>query len=300
MVTLGFVGLGEMGGSMADHLADRWEVVCYDRVPEAVADREAAGATGLDSAAEVGAVADVVFLSLPGPGAVRSVVADLEPELEAGDVLVDTTTSTPRTTREITERLGPDVGVLGAPVSGGSAGAAEGTLTVMVGGDGEALASCREYIEAFASTVRHVGEDPGHGHAMKLLNNYLSFVAMVATSEAMTLGQEAGLDIETMAEVFSESSGRNSATEDKFPAIARGEEVGFSLDLMAKDARLLSAFADDHDLALPLAGIVRSEVDRARVRIGSDGDMTAIYEYVRDVTVGDADRSETDGSPLTD
>ena len=294
MVTIGVIGLGTMGGAMATHLAQSWNVVGYDRRRGPIDEFEAAGGTGLESISAVGEASDVVLLSLPGPTAVSAVIDKLDGSLEPGSILVDTTTSTPETTQAVADKLAPDVNVLGAPVSGGAAGARDGTLTVMVGGDPDVLESCREFLEAFASNVYHVGEAPGHGHATKLLNNYLSFAAMVATSEAVTLGREAGLDVGTICDVFSESTGRNSATEDKFPAIEEGRDVGFALGLMAKDARLLSAFADEHDVALPLAALVRSEVDRAKVRFGEGGDMTDVYDYVREATTGPGSTSNND------
>ena len=285
METLGFVGLGRMGRPMAAHLvAAGHDVVVYDRRREAIED--VADASSADSAAEVGDVAAVVFLSLPGPKAVEAVAGELAATLDEGSIVVDTTTSTPETTRTVADRLAErDVTVLGAPVSGGTAGAVEGTLTAMVGGEAAAVERCRPMLEAFASDVVHVGPDPGHGHAVKLLNNYLSFSAMVATSEAVALGRSAGLDLETMCAVFNASTGRNSATEDKFPDfVAEGRDVGFSLSLMEKDARLLMRFADENDVSLPLAGLVRSEVGRTRSRYGTDGDMTDVYDYVREAT----------------
>ena len=285
METLGFVGLGRMGSPMATHLvAAGHDVVVYDRRREAI--EEVADATGADSAAAVGDVAEVVFLSLPGPEAVEAVAGELAETLDAGSIVVDTTTSTPETTRTVADRLADrDVTVLGAPVSGGTAGAAEGTLTAMVGGEAAAVERCRAFLEAFASEVVHVGPDPGHGHAVKLLNNYLSFSAMIATSEAVALGRSAGLDLETMCAVFNASTGRNSATEEKFPDfVAEGREVGFSLALMEKDAKLLMRFADDNEVSLSLAGQVRSEVGRTRARFGEAGDMTDVYDYVREAT----------------
>lgn len=287
MVTIGFVGLGRMGGPMATHLVrNGYDVVVFDRRREAIDAVESAGASGVDSAGEIGEAADVIFLSLPGPEAVKAVVSELETTIGPNSVIVDTTTSTPDTTRTIADRLSDDgVTVLGAPVSGGTSGAEDGTLTVMVGGDGAAFEACRECFDAFASNVFHVGEDPGHGHAVKLLNNYLSDTAMVATSEAVVLGQQAGLDIETMCEIFNVSTGRNSATEDKFPDyVSNGLDVGFTLGLMEKDLRLLLRFAEDNRVPLLLAGVVRSQVGRTRNRYGDDGDMTDVYDYVLETT----------------
>ena len=292
MATIGFVGLGQMGRPMAGHLvADGHEVLVYDRRPDAVAAIE--GATGATSVAELGASADVVFLSLPGPEAVLAVTRELETALDPGSIVVDTTTSTPATTRTVADRFAErSLSILGSPVSGGASGATNATLTAMVGGDPAVLESCREFLEAFASNVVHVGPDPGHGHAAKLLNNYLSITAMLATSEAVALGQTVGLDVETMCEVFNASTGRNSATADKFPGAAAGEEVGFSLELLEKDIRLLSSFAEENRLALLLASVVRAESGRALARFGNDGDMTDIYDYVLEAS--GADRADDD------
>lgn len=297
MATLGFIGLGRMGGPMATHLVrDGHEVVVFDRRTEAIEAVEAAGGSGADSTAAVGEATDVIFLSLPGPKEVKAVVSDLEGAVEPGTVVVDTTTSTPETTRRVAERLA-DSGatVLGSPVSGGTSGAEGGTLTAMVSGDRAAFEASREYFDAFAANVFHVGDDPGHGHAVKLLNNYLSCTALLATSEAIVLGQQIGLDMETMCEIFNVSSGRNSATEDKFPdAIAKGRGVGFALELMEKDIRLLLEFAEDNRTPLLIANVVRSQIGRTRNRYGDDGDMTDVYDYLREVmtATGDAPAGE--------
>jgi 3-hydroxyisobutyrate dehydrogenase-like beta-hydroxyacid dehydrogenase len=148
MATLGFVGLGAMGGPMASHLArSGHDVVVFDREPERIGGVEAVGARGARSTPDVGQSADVVFLSLPGPEAVVTVASELESTLRAGSVVVDTTTSTPETTRAIADRLNRgDVTVLGAPVSGGTSGAADGALTTMVGGDRSAFEACKPYL----------------------------------------------------------------------------------------------------------------------------------------------------------
>lgn len=284
MATLGFIGLGRMGGQMAKHLVrDGHALTVFDLRRKAIDAVESVGADGADSVAEVGESADVIFLSLPGPKAVNEVVSELETTIDSGSAIIDMTTSTPETTRTIAGRLsGDDVTVLGAPVSGGTSGAEDGTLTVMVGGDRATFEASREYFAAFAEDLFHVGNDPGHGHAVKLLNNYLSDTAMVATSEAIVLGQQIGLDIETMCEIFNVSTGRNSATEDKFPTyISNDRRVGFSLELMEKDLRLLLRFADDTRVPLLLASVVRNQVSYARNQYGDEGDMTDVYGYLR-------------------
>ena len=283
MTNLGFIGLGQMGGSMATHLAQNGnDVFVFDRRQEAIDAVKSAGAKETSSAAEIGKAADVIFLSLPGPEAVEAVVSELEMTIDSDSVIIDTTTSTPDMTRSIADQLANDgVTVLGAPVSGGTSGAENGTLTVMASGDRATFEACQGYFDAFAADIFHVGEDPGYGHAVKLLNNYLSNTAIVATSEAIILGQQTGLDIETMCEIFNVSTGRNSATEDKFPDyISNDRDVGFSLGLMEKDLRLLLRFAENNRIPLLLASVVRNQIGCTRNHYSDDGDMTDVYNYL--------------------
>ena len=290
MPPLGFVGLGQMGGRMARHLLDDGhELVAFDLDSAALDRAVEAGATAAESAADVAERADVVFLSLPGPAAVEAVVEDLADAVDGESVLVDLSTTTPTTSRNAADRL-DDSGatVLGAPVSGGTSGAEAGTLTVMAGGDAATVEACRPYFEAFAADVFHIGDDPGHGNAVKLLNNYLSNVALVATSEAITLGREAGLDPERMCEVFNVSSGQNTSTMEKFPErILPGEDIGFALGLMEKDMRLLSQFAEEYRTPLLVESVVHNQVSAARARFGDDGDMGEIYDYVESTVLGE-------------
>lgn len=291
MVSLGFIGLGEMGGPMATHLvAAGYDVTVYDLRSAAVDEVVEAGATRAADTREVGRNADVVFLSLPGPAEVETVVEDLEAVLRSGDVIVDTTTSTPGTTNHLAEALAErGIDILGAPVSGGRAGSEAGTLSVMIGGDPSVYEACVPVIEAFATDIFHVGDSPGHGHAVKLLNNYLSTTALVASSEAVLLGQRVGLDIETMCNVFSVSSGRNSAVEDKLPEhVATGEyDVGFRLELVEKDIRLLSEFGEENQTPLLLANVVRNLVGYVISQQGGEADMTRVYDFLESMMIRD-------------
>ena len=287
MVSVGFIGLGSMGGPMARNLVRAGhDVAVYDldaAAVEAVAD---AGATPATSSSDAVAGAEVVFLSLPTPDIVESTVAEIESDLEDGSILVDLTTSTPATTNQIADRLSEyGVDVLGAPVSGGTAGAEDGTLSVIAGGDRAAFEACTPLFEVIGSDLFHVGEQPGHGHAVKLLNNYLSNIALLATSEAVILGDAAGLDRRQLVDVFSVSTGRNSSTEDKIPnQVLTGEyDVGFKLGLMNKDMRLLSEFANDQETPLLVGHVARDLVGYARTKKGDDADMTRVYEFLEDV-----------------
>lgn len=288
MAAVGFIGLGNMGEPMAKHLLEaEHDLRVYDLDPDARAVLAEAGATAGESPADVAAHCEVIFLSLPTPDVVRTVVTGEEgvvEGIEPGSVLVDTTTSTPGTTEAIAETLKEfDATVLGAPVSGGTSGARDGTLTTMVGGDRATYEACTELFSTYATDRYHVGDSPGDGNVVKLLNNYLSFLAMVGTSEAVALGERAGLDPDTMVEIFSRSTGRNSATEDKFPnQINPGHyDLGFSIALMYKDIQLFSQFANESDAPVLLGDTVANLIGYARAELGSDADMSEIYRFMQ-------------------
>lgn len=284
MQTVGFVGLGRMGGPMVQHLLDDgFSVIVNDINEDAVSTATAAGATATRELADLANAADVVLLSVPGPSVVETVVDGLAPGFDGGETLIDHTTSKPGTTAGIAATLADrSVTVLGAPVSGGQSGAEAGTLSVMVGGDEAILEAYRSVIDAYAATVFHVSDRPEHAHALKLLNNYLSITALVATSEAVLVGEQIGLDIETMVDVFTASTGRNSSTDDKFPnqVVTGNFNTGFAMELVDKDIRLFAEFAEDTETRAIVGDVVRNLVGYARTDLGGDADMTEIYRFV--------------------
>ncbi|USZ73578.1 NAD(P)-dependent oxidoreductase [Natronosalvus halobius] len=289
MPQVGFIGLGDMGGPIATHLIDAGiDVTAFDLERERIEALVDAGATPADSASDAVRSADVVILSLPGPDAVNAVVDEIESAIESETILVDTTTSTPLTTERIAERLnarGADV--IGAPISGGKMGAQDGTLSVMVGGDRSLFEACRPLFETFATDVFYVGAGPGDGHTAKLLNNYLSYTTLLATSEAVVLGDIAGLNRELLVDVFNASTGRSSASEEKLPEqILSGDyDTGFPLDLTEKDLRLFTQFGEECDAPLMLGSVVRYLVGYARSHQGDDADMTRVYDFVEAMMV---------------
>lgn len=287
MTEIGFIGLGNMGSLMATHLVEAGhDLTAYDIDPQALERVVNNGATPAEDEAEAVAGAEVVFFSLPQPDTVKAVVDETIQTLEDGAVVIDLTTSTPEITNGIAARLSEHgVDVLGAPVSGGQSGARAGTLSVIVGGDTAVFEACEPLFEAFAEDIFHVGTQPGHGHAVKLLNNYLSFTALLATSEAVALGDAAGLDRQTLVDVFSVSTGRNSATQEKIPeAVLTGSyDLGFTLDLMKKDARLFTEFGQNHNAPLVLGDTVKNLVGYAHAQHGDDADMSRIYDFVEEM-----------------
>jgi 3-hydroxyisobutyrate dehydrogenase-like beta-hydroxyacid dehydrogenase len=285
---LGFVGLGSMGGPMTRNVLEAGHrVAVFDTDRDAMGPLVEAGARATDGVHAVAAESDVVILSLPSPGAVEAVVTELAGALDEGDVVVDTSTVPPSVT-EANAAVLADSGVrmLGAPVSGGVGDALEaGRLTVMIGGDSAVVERCRPAFEAVATDIFHIGEDPADGHRVKLLNNYLAFAGFVATAEAVIVGQEAGLDVETMLSVFSASSGRNSSTETNFPEyVAQGSfDSGAALHIIKKDAELATAFAAEVDTPMLLGDVVADIVGYAHNRYGSDGDYLQIYGLLEDL-----------------
>lgn len=290
MVTVGFVGVGRIGGPMARHHVEAGhEVTVFDIDEEAMRQLVEIGASGADDAAEVARTAEVVFLSLPGPDDVIEVVDAIEGSLAPGSTVIDTTTSTPAVTGEIAKRLGDcEVAVLGAPVSGGTSGAEAGTLTVMVGGDRDVFRSVRPLFDPIASDVIYVGSAPGDAHAVKLLNNYLTYTALMATSEAIVLGRQAGLDPETMIEVFNASSGHNSSTEEKFPnhILTDRFDLGFPLEAMEKDVRLFVEFAEASDTPVLIGNTIRQSVGFARNDQGDEADISHVYTFFERLMTG--------------
>jgi 3-hydroxyisobutyrate dehydrogenase-like beta-hydroxyacid dehydrogenase len=282
---IGFVGLGQMGGPMSRRLlAAGHELVVHDVRAEAMAALVAEGAEAAGSPAEVAARAEVVLVSLPTPQVVRAVA--LGPDgLVHGRALrtyVDLSTTGQAIAVEVAAALAErGIVTLDAPVSGGVRGAVAGTLAVMVAGPAAELERVRAVLEVFGR-VFHVGERPGLGQLMKLANNYLSATAIVATAEAIVLGVKGGLDPATMLEVINASTGRNTASEDKFPRqiLSGNYAAGFTTGLLTKDLGLCAAAAQALGVPMPVAAEVHDQWRRAVAELGADADITTIVTCV--------------------
>ncbi|GAA4551396.1 NAD(P)-dependent oxidoreductase [Pseudonocardia xishanensis] len=239
--TVGFVGLGNMGGRMTRRLVDAgFEVHGFDPRPGAV---EAVGAAPAGSPAEVAGRAQVLLMSLPDSKVVEPVVRGADGLLagaSAGATIVDLSTASPASTERLyAEAAAQGVRYIDAGISGGAAAAEKGVLTIMAGGDAEALAGIEWVWSPIASRVYHLGA-AGAGHTAKLLNNFLNAVSLAATAEVMVAGRKAGLDMVQLLDVLNSSSGVNFATQNRFPNIVRGDymEGGLTGRLMTKDVAL--------------------------------------------------------------
>ncbi|MGI5133045.1 NAD(P)-dependent oxidoreductase [Pseudonocardia sp. CA-107938] len=236
--SVGFIGLGNMGGRMTRRLVDAGiQVIGFDTRAGAA---EEVGAVAAADPADVAARADVVLLSLPDSHVVEPVVRALLPAARSGATIVDLSTASPSSTVELhTAAAAQGVRYLDAGISGGAAAAEKGTLTIMAGGDADALAEIAWVFEPIAAHVHHMGAS-GAGHTAKLLNNFLNAVSLAATAEVMVAGRKAGLDLPQLLDVLNSSSGVNFATQNRFPHIVRGDylEGGLTGRLMTKDVAL--------------------------------------------------------------
>jgi 3-hydroxyisobutyrate dehydrogenase len=238
---IGFIGLGNMGARMTRRLVDAGiAVLGYD---VASGRAEAAGARAARSTGEATDYADVVMLSLPDTPVIEKVVLGEDGVLahtRAGQVIVDLSTAAASSTERLAKLFAArGAHYIDAGISGGAAAAAKGTLTLMVGGDANALESVRWAFAPIASKVVYMGAS-GTGHTTKTLNNFLNAVSLAATAEVMVAGKKAGLDLHRLLEVFNSSSGVNFATLNRFPKIVDGDylEGGLTGKLMTKDVVL--------------------------------------------------------------
>jgi 3-hydroxyisobutyrate dehydrogenase len=246
-IVIGFVGLGNMGAPMASNIAAAgFELFGYDLAgPEG---RLPAGATPAASVDELVQRTDTVLVSVPDGAASLAVAEQIAgaPRRRA-TVVIDLSTIGPIAARHAAELLdGVDVTYVDGPVSGGVAGAKARSIALMFSGPKAVFDRHRVLLESFAGNVFHVGERAGQGQTMKLLNNFLSATALAASSEAFAVGRAYGLELRTMVDVVNVSSGRNTATADKFPnrVLTGTYDAGFFTRLMAKDVRLFNSVAE--------------------------------------------------------
>lgn len=301
---IGFVGLGAMGGRMARLLLeDGHALAVHDTHADAMAPLVERGAVGLRSAREVADVAETLLVSLPTPDVVREVACGPDGIVQGRAVrtFVDLSTTGALESEEIAATLGAaGVAHVDAPVSGGVAGLEARSLAVMASGTHEAFDRVRPLLETFGSNVFWVGPSAGQGQTAKLLNNLLSATAVAITSEALTLGVRAGLAPSTLIEIFNASSGRNTATSDKFPrhVLTRAFASGFRLRLMAKDVELCLAEARRRHVPMLVGGAVQQLWTLAAARASEDDDHTQLvelYEGWTGTTVAGPEAVETGG-----
>lgn len=268
--TIAFIGLGNMGGPMAANLARAgYQVRAFDLSADALA---AAKAQGVQTAASAEAAVEgaaVVISMLPASRHVEGLYLGeqgLLARLADGALVIDCSTIAPASARKVAEAAqARGLAMIDAPVSGGTAGAAAGTLTFIVGGSAEALARARPVLEAMGKNIFHMG-DAGAGQVAKLCNNMALGVIMAATAEALSMGVAQGLDAKALSDMMGVSTGRSWATEvcNPWPGVhenapaGRGYTGGFGNDLMLKDLGLAVEAAMSSGSSIPLGELARN------------------------------------------
>jgi len=280
---LGFIGLGQMGKPMAANIAKAgFDPLCFDSA--GTIERTPDKARPATSLAHVAHQADTIFLSLPNGAIVQSVIEQIinSPDRRTS-VVIDLSTTGPKAAHTAADTLNKaGIEFIDAPVSGGQAGAIAATVTLIWAGSKTQLVRHRDIIDAFCGNPFHVGEKPGQGQALKLLNNFLSATAMAATSEAILFGLAHGLDMKTMLDVVNVSTGQNTASRDKFPQrILTGTyDAGFFAEHLNKDLQLY--INEVHDAATPSnVGDTVSEIWQSGTDSFAPGtDFTRIFEFI--------------------
>ncbi len=259
--TVGFIGLGLMGGPMARNLLKAgFEVVGYNRSRGKVDALVADGGTAGDSPADVASRCDVVISCVSDTPDVQQVVAGddgIAAGAGAGLVYIDCSTISPRVTRELHDKLArQDVAMLDAPISGGSWGAEQGTLSIMVGGEREVFDRVMPVFEAMGKTITYCGPS-GSGQSVKLCNQVAVAVNLQAVCEALVLAVRSGLDPAVMLEAIGGGAAGSWALNNLGPRmVARDFAPGFMIDLQQKDLRLVAEAARELNVPLPGTSLV--------------------------------------------
>jgi 3-hydroxyisobutyrate dehydrogenase len=292
MAKIAFIGLGHMGGGMAPNLANAsHEVRAFDLVAEAVEKAAEGGCSRAASAAEAVKDADVVITMLPAAKHVRQVYHDdVAPNARNGALLIDCSTIDVQSTLEVGEGL-KELGFefVDAPVSGGIAAAAGGTLTFMVGGSDEGFERARPILDRMAKAVIHAGH-LGAGQAAKICNNMILGATMAATCEAFVLAEKLGLDPNTFFDISSKASGQSWSMTSYAPVPGVGPDTpadhdyegGFAAALMLKDLKLAEEAAQQVGAYTPMGAKAEELYQRFVDRGGGNKDFSGLIRMIDD------------------
>jgi 3-hydroxyisobutyrate dehydrogenase-like beta-hydroxyacid dehydrogenase len=282
----GFLGIGNMGLPMAGKLLDGGHSLTVfdirDAAMQPLLDRQARRAVSPKDLADQ---CEIVFVSLPTLAAFRSVAFGPDGLVHgsAMKLLVNTCTIGVPFVREIEQTMAAQgVTVVDCPISGGPPGARAATLSVMVSGDPAAVERVKPMISLWGHTLTIAGDKPGAAQVLKLTNNILSAVALAATTEAFVMGAKGGLDPEVMLSAVNAGSGRNSATEAKFPAavLTRSFDYGAEMHILMKDIDLAIAQGEELGVPMLVCQAARLVFKHAMHKGAAKEDLTAIVKYV--------------------
>ena len=287
LATIGFVGVGRMGGPMTERLLKAgYGVVVYDKSAAALSALEALGAVVAPTAQAVAHQAEIVLSSLPTPDILQAVMLGPDGVSSGAKVktVVDLSTSGPRMAATVAAGLAErNIDWVDSPVSGGVVGARNGTLAVMISCKAEVLPTVEPILTNIGKTF-YVGDRPGQAQVAKIGNNILAASAMVMTSEVMAMGMKAGLDPQTFLDIIQAGSGRNSAAGDKFPrCVLPGTfDFGFTIGLSYKDVRLCVDEAEGMGVPMVAGSAVRQMLAITTAKYGPDSDFTNIAKVLEE------------------
>jgi 3-hydroxyisobutyrate dehydrogenase len=287
MSRVGFIGLGHLGAHLANSiLRAGHQLTVFDLNQEAVGQLVERGARRADSVGDVGRNADVVFTCLPSPTAVRHVVGDFDglfESLRSGGTWIDMSTNDRDTVLELSQAAA-DVGIrfLEAPVTGGVHKAAEGDITVLVGGDETLFEEHRALLAAVGSPVLYMGP-LGSAAVIKVITNMLAFIHLVAAGEALMLAKCGGLDLTKSFEAILNSSGNSFVHETESQVILNGSyDIGFTMDLALKDLGFATGFGREFGVPLDLASMVEQTFIRAKAQYGGGAWSSQVVKLLED------------------
>ncbi len=285
---VGFIGIGVMGRPMALNLLKaEHNVTIYARHAEKAQVQEvlAAGAKLAPSPRAVAMASDIVITMVTNSQDVTEVVAGPQGVLEGarkGLIIIDMSTIAPSTSRRLAEMAAAkEVHFLDAPVSGGSQGAINGTLTIMVGGTRASFEQARPVLEAMGKNIFYVGAS-GSGEIVKIVNNCLAGAIAAAIAESFTLGVKAGADVEAMAKIIGVSTGASWQLANQFPlrAFNGSFQPGFMTDLLHKDLGLALDLAAENQTPIALTALTRQMYEMARAAGYGRDDYTSLLKVL--------------------
>lgn len=279
---VGFIGLGIMGRGMAHNLLKAgFELRVWNRTASRADELVQAGAIASSTPAELAAESDVVIVCVSDtPDVVEVILGEqgVIQRAQSGTLVIDMSTISPQTTQDIAAKL-KDKGIhmLDAPVSGGSEGAARGTLSIMVGGDAAQLERAMPLLQAMGKTITHVGGN-GSGQTVKLVNQILVVGNALAMSEALLFAQAGGVDLQRAFDAVSQGAAGSWMLSNRGPQIlARDWRPGFTIDLQQKDLRLVLAAADQMGVPVLATGLISNLYRTLQARdLGAEGNHALI------------------------
>nr|WP_268873270.1 3-hydroxyisobutyrate dehydrogenase [Roseibium album] len=291
--TVGFIGLGNMGGPMAVNLVKAGHrVLGFDLSDAALSAHVEAGGEKADGISDLAAASDVIVTMLPAGKHVRQIYqgeGGILQNAKAGTLLIDSSTIDVESARVVSAAAAEmNMPMVDAPVSGGVGGATAGTLTFMVGGGDEAFAAAGPFLDIMGKTIVHAG-GAGNGQAAKICNNMILGISMIGVSEAFVLAEKLGLDAQKLFDISSTASGQCWSLTSYCPVPGplpsspanRDYEPGFAAAMMLKDLKLAQEAANTSGAATPLGAEAAALYALFCNTGGNEKDFSGIVNFLR-------------------